>query len=205
METLDIITIGIAVLGIIAAFYLISAILRVAKEYKRFISLLGTLMESGQAMREFAEKLPKQVDDCISSLGDDLHKYVDEELDKRLKKPVSNTECGSYTKFDAPGEIFEGDTIHVHQMLPDGHMLCQILTHDRQGDTTHTINAYIRLKDSDKFKYYDGQDITLPRSAVVFQTGTFQYSGGMFGTPITVPAIEIFGLDKKGNEGKDKV
>lgn len=197
MNIEDIMIYAVVIFGIFSILFLAYAILRLADEFNHIKRVIATLVNSIRRLMSVVEEKAEPDIDMSSQTNSRSLKKTD--------KPSENThECGKLVLFKDPGEILEGDAIHIHQVLPDGNILCKVLTHDDNHKVASSRNAYLSMKEDCKFKFYDEQEISLPSTSVIFQIGIFQYSGGMLGTPVTLPAISVFGSDVIGMTGKEK-
>ena len=51
------------------------------------------------------------------------------------------------------------------------------------------------LKEKEKYRYYDNEEIEISEDTVIIQAGIFQYRSGSNGSAVrTVPAIKVLGL-----------
>lgn len=200
MATIDTLSLVMIIAGTLALAISVYTVTKAANEYLGYRRTLKRFLDYINQARSLCNEMHEGMKETIETIDANIEKAVEEKLRQKLPETTKLSDYGKYTKFNDPGQSFEGDTIKIHQVLPDGNVLCQIISHDYNGKVHGFQNAFLPMKDGKKFKYYDGQEITLPEDAVIFQTGTFQYPGGMTGTPVTVPAIRIFGFDDNDND-----
>lgn len=214
MEIMTIITGIVLLFWIVGFLFLGLAFKDLSREYNKYRNRLEKFSSYLEEANDRIGKATKVYQDCqdfleetknaLSNLQDSIPEIVHDEFDN-LKNPKGGKEAndiGNLTRFDGPGEIFNGDKIHVLQALPNGNFIGKIINQNYDGEITAVKNIYVILKEQkEQFSFYDGEEIELPDDAVVFQIGTFQYSGFM-GMIITLPAVEIFGLKERNKENK---
>lgn len=121
---------------------------------------------------------------------------------------ASQESYGQYTKFDSPGEIFNGDSLLIQKVLPDGNCVCSIRTHE-DGKLVDQRKVFMFAEKNNKYSYYDSQKVKIPHGAVIFQIGNIHLDSSKIYSPVvslfegteTVPVISIFGMD---NEASNK-
>lgn len=122
---------------------------------------------------------------------------------------ASQESYGQYTKFDSPGEIFNGDSLLIQKVLPDGNCVCFIRTHE-DGKLVAQRKAFMFAEKNNKYSYYDSQKVKIPHGAVIFQIGNIHLDSSKIYSPVvslfegteTVPVISIFGMDNEASNKK---
>lgn len=122
---------------------------------------------------------------------------------------ASQESYGQYTKFDSPGEIFNGDSLLIQKVLPDGNCVCFIRTHE-DGKLVAQRKAFMFAEKNNKYSYYDSQKVEIPHGAVIFQIGNIHLDSSKIYSPVvslfegseTVPIISIFGMDNEASNKK---
>lgn len=125
------------------------------------------------------------------------------------KSNASQESYGQYTKFDSPGEIFNGDSLLIQKVLPDGNCVCFIRTHE-DGKLVAQRKAFMFAEKNNKYSYYDSQKVKIPHGAVIFQIGNIHLDSSKIYSPVvslfegteTVPVISIFGMDNEASNKK---
>ena len=119
---------------------------------------------------------------------------------------ASQESYGQYTKFDSPGEIFNGDSLLIQKVLPDGNCVCFIRTHE-DGKLVDQRKVFMFAEKNNKYSYYDSQKVEIPHGAVIFQIGNIHLDSSKIYSPVvslfegteTVPVISIFGMDNEAS------
>ena len=122
---------------------------------------------------------------------------------------ASQESYGQYTKFDSPGEIFNGDSLLIQKVLPDGNCVCFIRTYD-DGKLVDQRKVFMFAEKNNKYSYYDSQKVKIPHGAVIFQIGNIHLDSSKIYSPVvslfegteTVPVISIFGMDNEASNKK---
>ena len=122
---------------------------------------------------------------------------------------ASQESYGQYTKFDSPGEIFNGDSLLIQKVLPDGNCVCFIRTHE-DGKLVDQRKAFMFAKKNNKYSYSDSQKVEIPHGAVIFQIGNIHLDSSKIYSPVvslfegkeTIPVISIFGMDNDASNKK---
>lgn len=122
---------------------------------------------------------------------------------------ASQESYGQYTKFDSPGEIFNGDSLLIQKVLPDGNCVCFIRTYD-DGKLVDQRKVFMFAEKNYKYSYYDSQKVKIPHGAVIFQIGNIHLDSSKIYSPVvslfegteTVPVISIFGMDNEASNKK---
>ena len=122
---------------------------------------------------------------------------------------ASQESYGQYTKFDSPGEIFNGDSLLIQKVLPDGNCVCFIRTHE-DGKLVDQRKVFMFAEKNNKYSYYDSQKVEIPHGAVIFQIGNIHLDSSKIYSPVvslfegteTVPVISIFGMDNEASNKK---
>lgn len=122
---------------------------------------------------------------------------------------ASQESYGQYTKFDFPGEIFNGDSLLIQKVLPDGNCVCFIRTHE-DGKLVDQRKVFMFAEKNNKYSYYDSQKVKIPHGAVIFQIGNIHLDSSKIYSPVvslfegteTVPVISIFGMDNEASNKK---
>lgn len=180
---------AIFICGILALLFAAVSFCHLAKVYNTYCDLLETLKGGMEKMDSFSDDIRRQVRERIDVIGNSLQEEVRKHYAGVMKRG------GKYMEFPSPGRTFSGETVRVIQVLPDGNCLVLIVKHDYSNDEDITQPAYMVLKEKEKYRYYDNEEIKISEDTVIIQAGIFQYRSGCDGSAVrTVPAIKVLGL-----------
>lgn len=187
---LDFFNYPIITCGILSLIFSGFSIWKVSREYSKLCSEVKRLTDEYDKLNSLNEEVRNQIRSKIEEVGNKIKIKIEKHCEENLSRG------GRYKEFKTPSRTFEAETLRILQVLPDGNCLAALINYDYNEDREDGQLAYLLLKETEKYKFYDDEELELNKDTVIFWKGIFQYRAVNGSMQKTIPAVQILGLEE---------